>query len=479
MRLSPSCIFQPEHRNSTMLFPLLPMNREELPSPYSPQRILGTNKFLELDPVLSSHSERMAIESPRSPLRSNRAKNFELRISLAPATNDEESLQPLEEEKLSTPTNKSHRLNASPFSKRTAFKPSKKKASIPLFPNSHRNLKEIKLSVKNGSSQPTSSEEMFVSLHKRSRTDDYFKSVPKSGSPRKTQGAFDFAHERASKSFSESFDEEESSRLERDFELISVLGSGEFGKVYHCLNRFDGIHYAIKAIERTDNESYGARNEAQALAGINAKYESKNFVKYYFSWEEGNTVYICMELCRENLASMKTSMQEPLTEALLLRIIKHICKALKKIHKDNIVHFDIKPSNILVSMNQKFKLGDMGLARNLQLQDDRFHIEEGDCRYMSKELLEDYNSKCTDYTKCDIFSLGISIYELMMPETIELPRNGPFWNQLRENNLSSIDELPYSPHLKHLVKTMMAADPLDRPSAKDILTCYLPKMNSK
>lgn len=53
-------------------------------------------------------------------------------------------------------------------------------------------------------------------------------------------------------------------------------------------------------------------------------------------------------------------------------------------------------------------------------------VQEGDSRYMSLELL---NGSFTDLTKCDIFSLGISVYEIVTQ--IPLPANGEYWHQLR------------------------------------------------
>lgn len=83
-----------------------------------------------------------------------------------------------------------------------------------------------------------------------------------------------------------------------------------------------------------------------------------------------------------------------------------IAKALQFIHKKGIAHLDVKPDNIYVKKGV-YKLGDFGCAT---LLDKSLPIEEGDARYMPQEIL---NEKYDNLDKVDIFSLGVSICELL------------------------------------------------------------------
>jgi len=130
-----------------------------------------------------------------------------------------------------------------------------------------------------------------------------------------------------------------------------------------------------------------------------------------------------MEYCPK---SLKEEMIEKgqFTEVELKKILRDICVGLSYLHRNDIVHLDIKPGkinkihknlkfleNILISKTKKYKLGDMGQSALAKLSFEE--IEEGDARYLAPELLnsEEYSEK-PELTKADVFSLGITLFEL-------------------------------------------------------------------
>lgn len=103
-----------------------------------------------------------------------------------------------------------------------------------------------------------------------------------------------------------------------------------------------------------------------------------------------------------------------------------IAKALQFIHEKGIAHLDVKPDNIYVK-NGVYKLGDFGCAT---LLDRSLPIEEGDARYMPQEIL---NEQYDHLDKVDIFSLGVTIYELARGSA--LPESGSLFLNLKEGKL--------------------------------------------
>jgi serine/threonine protein kinase len=115
----------------------------------------------------------------------------------------------------------------------------------------------------------------------------------------------------------------------------------------------------------------------------------------------------------------------------LRRVIRDVLLGLQELHSQGIVHLDIKPENILQGKTGNFKLADLGMARFLTKITEDINIPEGDCRYLAKELLSrTVLNFLPDLQKSDIFSLGITAYELITLQSLE--KNGPEWRALRE-----------------------------------------------
>ena len=96
---------------------------------------------------------------------------------------------------------------------------------------------------------------------------------------------------------------------------------------------------------------------------------------------EENRLYIQTELCSCTLdAEMKRG---PLSVERRYKLLREILVALEFIHRNGMVHLDIKPENVFVK-NDQYKLGDFGLVSTTTNNSD---VEEGDSRYMSMELL--------------------------------------------------------------------------------------------
>ncbi|KAK9201818.1 hypothetical protein WN944_017026 [Citrus x changshan-huyou] len=146
------------------------------------------------------------------------------------------------------------------------------------------------------------------------------------------------------------------------------------------------------------------------------------------------------------------------TSLLVMGITASIAQALQFIHEKGIAHLDVKPDNIYVK-NGVYKLGDFGRAT---LLDKSLPIEEGDARYMPQEILnEDYDH----LDKVDVFSLGATMYELIKGSP--LPESGPQFLNLRDGKLPLLPG--HSLQFQNFLKAMVDPDPVQRPSAKELV----------
>ncbi|KAL7442473.1 hypothetical protein ACHAXM_008428 [Skeletonema potamos] len=207
--------------------------------------------------------------------------------------------------------------------------------------------------------------------------------------------------------------------------------------------------------------------EVFALAALCNQSDFRTFhiVRYHQAWlEDDGNLYIQTELCKSTLRDEMNS-DKRMDFGRQFKILREVLLALQLVHEQGCVHLDIKPENIFVKDNM-FKLGDFGTAT---LRDEinaktgkAMDVEEGDSRYMPRDLLE---GTPEDLTKCDIFSLGITLYETCVG--CPLPHCGQDWQDLRDGKLSK--PLDINPTLYLIIKQMMHPDPSKRPTASDLL----------
>lgn len=146
------------------------------------------------------------------------------------------------------------------------------------------------------------------------------------------------------------------SRYEQEFVEIKEIASGTFGTVKVARHRLDGMVYAIKVtrnkIHGNTHEERVAMNEVFAHSAL---IKHKHVVRYYNSWVENGRVYIQNEFCEGgSLAAKIREFKETgkrFTEAELKRILLHLAKGLDYIHSKFLVHLDVKPENIFISLD--------------------------------------------------------------------------------------------------------------------------------
>ena len=277
-------------------------------------------------------------------------------------------------------------------------------------------------------------------------------------------------------------------RFDEEFYQELFLGQGEFSHVYLCKNRLDGIAYAVKASKHpvlgTSHEQMAWR-ETCAHAVLIAH---ENLVRYYSAWiEPDGRFFVQLEYCNggslEDILFQNRRSHIFTDEKQLKQILHQISDALAFMHAQDLAHLDIKPANIMLCQrlhtlscdkdndndndtnNIIYKLTDLGHVCRISL----FSIEEdGDSRYLALEALQKSNSKQINLAKCDIFSLGLTLYVCATNQ--EMPRQGNEWQQLRFNITQYLHAISHCTNQFNelLLSYMCNVDPNQRPSAYEV-----------
>ncbi|NWZ62240.1 NEK5 kinase, partial [Acrocephalus arundinaceus] len=254
------------------------------------------------------------------------------------------------------------------------------------------------------------------------------------------------------------------------YEIIKQIGEGSFGKIFLAKGKMDNEPCVIKEINLTKmpvKEKEASEKEVILLA----KMKHANIVTFYASLQEKNKLYIVMEYCDGGDLMKRINMQHGVLfdEDQILSWFVQISLGLKHIHDKKILHRDVKAQNVFLSNNGKVaKLGDFGIARQLNSTTEFAHTCVGTPYYLSPEICENrpYNNKT------DIWSLGCVLYELC---ALKHPVSTFQGNSLHELVLKICRGRfqPVSPNysydLRILISQLFKTSPRDRPSINSIL----------
>ena len=195
------------------------------------------------------------------------------------------------------------------------------------------------------------------------------------------------------------------------YEILERIGNGGMAMVYkakcHVLNRFVAVK--ILRDEFTTDQEFIKRFEVEAQAA--ASIVHPNIVSIYDVGREGNLYYIVMELIQgKTLKEIIIEERGPLPWKWSVNIAIQIASALEVAHKNNIVHRDIKPHNIIITEDGVAKVTDFGIAKAVSNSTiTAFGTTIGSVHYFSPEHAR---GGYTD-AKSDLYSLGVVMYEML------------------------------------------------------------------
>ncbi|MGF6375452.1 serine/threonine protein kinase [Clostridiales Family XIII bacterium PM5-7] len=195
------------------------------------------------------------------------------------------------------------------------------------------------------------------------------------------------------------------------YELIEKIGEGGMAVVYKARCRLLNRYVAIKILrpEFTKDAQFieNFKKESQAAAGL----QHPNIVSVYDVGKEGNINFIVMELIDGRPLSDVIAEKAPMDYKQAIEITKQVASALSLAHKNNIIHRDVKPHNIMITRDGTAKLADFGIAKAVS---DSTLVSEtskviGSVHYFSPEQAR---GAYVD-ERSDIYSLGIVLYEML------------------------------------------------------------------
>ena len=290
------------------------------------------------------------------------------------------------------------------------------------------------------------------------------------------------------------------------FKLISPLGRGGMGQVYRALDtslqRFVAVKVLRSAAESTSTEPNGDQTTAQAVkrpsdaqpeqaneteppeaeksgnqvitkrtgkeidillqeAVSQARVSHPNIVTIYYVGKQNGDPFLAMELVNGSTLSQRILKHE-LAFDEIVSVALDITHALDFSYELDIIHGDIKPSNVLITKNGTAKLSDFGMARRAS-NNNGHRTVGGTPNYIAPEIL--YGEKPSVQT--DIYALGVTLFQMTFGKLPRMltGRSIQEWIEIHES--TEIDfpaswPARFPDQWKLILSKMLAKDPAQR-----------------
>ena len=280
----------------------------------------------------------------------------------------------------------------------------------------------------------------------------------------------------------------------KDYKIIKLIGKGSFGEVYKVSK--DNKFYALKIYQIKNEDATSSKENLENLKSIEneikilSQLDNPFIVKLYevFSLnqnyelldykgeEKDDTQMMCLvlELCENgdlnDKIREKKQKNERFSENEILQYFYEILQGLYYLHKNRVIHRDLKTLNIFLTENNHIKIGDFGVSKKLINNNIYAYTFVGTPYYLSPEIClnKPYDEKS------DVWSLGVVLYEM-------ITLNKPFDSESQMGLFMKIlkgKPAPINNTIKHsysqklinlIIENLLDKDPLTRYSIQQTI----------
>ncbi|MET0626357.1 MAG: serine/threonine-protein kinase [Pyrinomonadaceae bacterium] len=220
-----------------------------------------------------------------------------------------------------------------------------------------------------------------------------------------------------------------------EYRIVDFLGAGGMGEVYRAMHQKIGRVAAVKVLtQATQSSGFVERffNEAR----IQASLQHPNVATLYDFCEVGGQPCIIMEYVDgQTISERIAAYGAPLPLAETVYVFERVCEAIEYIHRNGVIHRDIKSNNIKISSQGQVKLLDFGIAKGQTSQQlTQVGSVIGTLQYLAPELIRGGTADA----RGDIWALGVLLYEMVTGRT-------PFDAETIGDLCDRIDRVEYAP----------------------------------
>ncbi|KRX06754.1 Protein kinase-like domain [Pseudocohnilembus persalinus] len=266
--------------------------------------------------------------------------------------------------------------------------------------------------------------------------------------------------------------------FEQLYKIVDKIGQGASATVYQVKSRETGENFATKMFDRQVllkegiNTIKALQNEIEIMRQLSGH---RNILELFETFETNQHYYIVTKVLSGGSLEQLIRKKKQLTLQNIQYIIKQILQGLDYMHSKGIMHRDIKPDNILFKRNDSsfdLVIADLGFSQSLDINQEALYIKCGTPGFVAPEIWQSNDIALSYNEKCDIFSLGVIAYILLLGYN-------PFYSKnirelIQKNESGFIDfeqdifqKLPK--YAKNFLQKCLEINPLNRLNSNDAL----------
>ncbi|ORE06714.1 Pkinase-domain-containing protein [Rhizopus microsporus var. microsporus] len=238
------------------------------------------------------------------------------------------------------------------------------------------------------------------------------------------------------------------------YNIISTIGTGSFGKVKLAVHAITGQKVALKIINRKKIASMDMSGRVKREIQYLKLLRHPHIIKLYEVITTPTDIIMVIEYASKELFNYIVE-KGRMSEDDARRFFQQIICAVEYCHRHKIVHRDLKPENLLLDANNNVKIADFGLS-NIMTDGDFLKTSCGSPNYAAPEVI---SGKLYAGPEVDVWSCGVILYVMLCGR---LPFDDEYIPTLFKKINGGIYKMPsyLSPDTKQLLTSMLVVDPL-------------------